>query len=131
MGQPRHHAERVNLLKKIQVAGGWKFAPVVERNGKILRDRVLARGYDEQHPEGSYYAEWHEAGERSRKAVGKFDAALDAARRKSLELKALPAGLLQPQPRHSPKQERLTIGAAIDSYLDFVDHHPSPAFPAR
>lgn len=62
-------------------------------------------------------------GRRCRRAVGQLEAALDAARRKSLELQAIRAGIVQPQPRESPVAERLTLGSAIDSYLDFVDHH--------
>jgi integrase/recombinase XerD len=107
MGRPRQYAERVNLLKKIHAADGWKLAPVVERNGKILRDHVLVAGRDELHSEGSYYLEWYESGSRRRRAVGKFDAALDAARRKSLELQAIRAGIVEPRQNESPKPERL------------------------
>jgi hypothetical protein len=40
----------------------WRFAPVAERNGKLLRDRVLIAGHEELRTEGSHYLEWYEAG---------------------------------------------------------------------
>jgi integrase/recombinase XerD len=131
MGRARQYAERVNLVKKIQHDGVWRFAPVAERHGKLLRDRVLISGREELHAEGSYYVEWYAAGQRRRLAVGRFEEALDAARRKSLEPNAIRAGIVQAAPTNgstnSRTKERLTIGAAIDDYLDFVQHHRSPA----
>jgi integrase len=128
MGRVRQYAERVNLLKKIHVGQTWKFAPVVERSGKVLRDHVLVSGRDEHHPEGNYFLEWYQAGKRRRLSAGKFDAALDAARRKSLELEAVREGIFQPieNANASGTEQRPTIGAAIDCYLDFVHHHRSP-----
>ena len=135
MGRIRQYAERVNLLKKIHIDGIWKFAPVAERNGKLLRDRVLISGREELHAEGGYYLEWYETGKRRRLAVGKFDEALDTARRKSLELNAIRAGIVQAQPQNSSassrKEDRLTIGSAIDAYLEFVQHHRSPRTNVR
>src|SRR5258708_38653956 len=52
------YADRVNLIKKIKTANGWRFAPVVpEANGR-LKDRVRINGKLEVHPEGAYYIEW-------------------------------------------------------------------------
>jgi integrase/recombinase XerD len=126
MGRSRQYAERANILKKIQLGQDWKFAPTVERNGKIVRDHVWVSGRDEHHPEGSYYLEWYQAGRRRRLSVGRFDAALDAARRKSLEIQAVRAGIVQSQEQPAAAEERLAIGAAIDSYLDFIEHQRSP-----
>ncbi|HSS99334.1 MAG TPA: hypothetical protein VLK33_20005, partial [Terriglobales bacterium] len=125
MGRVRQYAERANVLKKIYFGQGWKFAPVVEKNGKLVRDHVWISGRDTHHPEGSYYLEWYESGKRRRLSVGKFDAVLDAARRKSIEMQAVREGIIEPRERQAA-QERLTIGAAIDSYLDFIEHHRSP-----
>ncbi len=126
MGRSRQYAERANILKKVHLGQTWKFVPVVEKNGKILRDHVWVCGRDEHHPEGSYYLEWYEAGNRRRLSVGKFDAALDAARRKALEIQAVRAGIVPAPPSHAAAEERLTLGAAVDSYLEFIEHHRSP-----
>jgi integrase len=119
------YAERANILKKVRLGRSWNFARVVERRGKIVRDHVWVAGRAELHPEGNYYLEWYEGGKRRRAAVGKFDAVVEAARRKALEIRALRAGLIQPRERQAA-EERLTTGAAIDSYLDFIDHHRGP-----
>jgi hypothetical protein len=45
-----NYADRVNLIKKIKTASGWRFAPVVpEANGR-LKDRVRINGQIEVHP---------------------------------------------------------------------------------
>jgi integrase/recombinase XerD len=50
----RQYAERVNVIKMVKVNGKWPFARVVERNGRIIRDRVWVAGHEEHHPEGRY-----------------------------------------------------------------------------
>ena len=60
------YADRVNLIKKIKTANGWRFAPVVpEANGR-LKDRVRIDGQVEVHPEGAFTV-WYE---RDGAAVG-------------------------------------------------------------
>ncbi len=98
MARSRNYAERVNVLKKVQLNGSWKFVPVLERKGKIIRDHVLVAGRDEHHPEGSYYIEWYENSQRRKRCVGDFDEVLQAARQKSIELKARQAGIAIPDP---------------------------------
>jgi integrase/recombinase XerD len=38
MARAKLYAERVNIIKMVKVAGKWPFAPVVERNGRIIRE---------------------------------------------------------------------------------------------
>jgi integrase/recombinase XerD len=38
MARARQYAERVNIIKMVKFNGKWPFAPVVERNGRIVRD---------------------------------------------------------------------------------------------
>jgi integrase/recombinase XerD len=83
MARAKLYAERVNIIKMVKVAGRWLFAPVVERNGRIIRDRVWVSGHEEHHPEGRYYLEWYEAGRRRRQPVAKFEDLLPEARSKS------------------------------------------------
>jgi integrase len=135
---------RVNLIKKIKLGDDRRFAPAVpESNGK-LKDKVLIGEQIEVHPEGNYYIEWRENGRRLREKVFKEDA-IERARRKALELEAMKQGLIQPAPDElstrekatvtaeqadasaEPKREdlsnRITIGKAIDDYLDFIKAH--------
>ncbi len=114
------YADRVNLIKKIKVKDAWRFAPaVVESNGK-LKDRVRVNGAIEVHPEGTYYIEWREQGRRFRAAVDKDDA-IDQARRKAVELRAIREGLIaapEPPPvaptkRRSAKPSTTTCDSSI------------------
>ena len=121
MARSKQYAERVNILKKVRVGGVWKLASVLERNGKIVRDHVLISGHDEHHPEGGYYLEWYQEGKRRRQAVGDFSEVVEAARRKSIEVNAQKAGIIEASPE--PEQQRVTISQAIDEYLDFIKAH--------
>jgi integrase/recombinase XerD len=116
------YADRVNLIKKIKVNNAWRFAPVVpEPNGR-LKDRVRVNDIIETHPEGAYYIEWRERGKRCRISVAREDA-VDEARRKAVELRAIRDGLIaspEPNPRVVAKTP---IGHAIDEYLRFVRVH--------
>ncbi len=77
---------RVNVVKKVKVNGLWKFCSVViESNGK-LRDRVRINGHAEVHPEGVYFIEWRESGQRRRQAVQSRSEVLEQARLKAVEL---------------------------------------------
>jgi integrase/recombinase XerD len=122
------YADRVNLIKKIKTAKGWRFAPVVpEANGR-LKDRVRIDGKVEVHTEGAYYIEWRVGGRNGRRyrtAVAR-DEAIDQARRKAIELRAIRDGLIagpEPEPEVAPKT---TIGDAIDAYLRYVKMQRKP-----
>jgi integrase/recombinase XerD len=60
MPRPRQYADHVNVLKQAKVNDAWRFAPVVEKNGKIVRDQVKIAGKSERHPEGKYFIEWYD-----------------------------------------------------------------------
>ena len=92
LGKPKLYAHRVKILKYVKVGDAWRFANVVKRNGRIVRDHVLIAGRNEHHPEGSYYLEWYEHGKRHRKAVADFATVAEAARLKAIEVEALKAG---------------------------------------
>src|SRR6266478_2684863 len=114
---PRQYADRVNVIKRIKVNGKWPFAAVVEKSGKIVRDHVWISGRDEHHPEGRYYLEWYQDGKRRREAAGDFEQAIETARRKSIEIQAAKAGIVQPAaPRARSEETRIKIGVAIDQY---------------
>ena len=119
------YADRVNLIKKVKVGNAWRFAPVVpEPNGK-LKDRVRINGKIETHPEGAYYIEWRIGGRRGRRyrsAVPK-DEAIDQARRKAVELRAIGEGLIAVPELEPQVPAKVPIGKAIDDYLRFVRAH--------
>jgi integrase/recombinase XerD len=134
MARSRGYAERVNVLKKVLVHRIWKFVPVIERNGKIVRDHVLIAGRDEHHPEGSYYIEWYEGSRRRKQGVGGFDQVVMAARRKSIERNAHKAGIATAEViagdpygfAHSKADRRLPKDATIDTYLAYIRANRSP-----
>jgi hypothetical protein len=121
MARVKQYADRVNVIKRIKIGVKWPFAPVVERNGRIVRDRVWIKGQDEHHPEGRYYIEWYQDGGRRRKPVATFDLVLQTARAKSIELNARKAGILTSAqlPEIIPPA-RITTASAIDKYLEYV-----------
>ena len=96
MARAKQYADRVNVIKRIKLGSKWPFAPVVEHNGRIVRDHVWVAGRDEHHPEGRYYLEWYEAGKRRRKPVPKFEKLRRLPAQNPLNSNALKAGLLLP-----------------------------------
>jgi integrase len=126
MARARQYADRVNIIKMVKVGGKWRFARIVERNGRIIRDHVWVDGREEHHPEGRYYLEWYENGKRRRRPVESYDLLLPAARAKSIEVNAMKAGLITPPeaPVASPPT-RLTMDAAINQYLEYIRKHRS------
>ena len=119
------YADRVNLIKKIKVGSAWRFAPVVPESNGRLKDKVRVKGTVEVHTEGAYYIEWRERGKRCRVSVSREDA-VDQARRKAVELRAVRDGLIaapEPEPESAPKTK---IGDAIDAYLRYVRMQRKP-----
>ena len=121
MGWTRQYAGRVNVLKRIKIGNRWPFAAVVEKNGKMVRDHVWVSGQDEHHPEGRYHIEWYQEGKRRRQSVRDFADVLEAARRKSIEITAQKAGIVEAI--EESDRRRVTIGQAINEYLDFIKSH--------
>jgi hypothetical protein len=40
MARAKQYADRVNIIKRIKPGTKWPFAPVIERNGRIVRNHV-------------------------------------------------------------------------------------------
>lgn len=127
MGRTKQYADRVNVIKRVKINSKWPFAPVVEKNGKIVRDHVWISGRDEHHPEGVYYLEWYQEGKRRRQSAGNFEHAVEVARLKSIEIHASRAGIVPPPSLPgNGAAERIRTGDAITRYLDFVKERRSP-----
>ncbi len=124
--KPKQYANRVKILKYIKVGETWRFANIVERNGKIVRDHVTILGRDEHHTEGTYYLEWYEIdNRRRRKAVPNFADVAEQSRRKAIEVEAMRAGVIEHRtaPALGAAPGHIRVVVAIDNYLDFVKHH--------
>jgi len=120
-GKPKLYAHRVKILKYVKVGEAWRFANVVKRSGRMVRDHILITGRDEHHPEGSYYLEWYEHGKRHRKAVADFATVAEAARLKAIEVEALKAGVMsRPAQPAAINPNGITLAAAVDQYLAMV-----------
>jgi len=120
-GKPKLYAHRVKILKYVKVGEAWRFANVVKRSGRIVRDHILITGRDEHHPEGSYYLEWYEHGKRHRKAVADFATVAEAARLKAIEVEALKAGVMShPAQPATISPNGIALAAAVDQYLAMV-----------
>jgi integrase/recombinase XerD len=122
----KQYANRVKILKYVKVGEAWRFANVIERSGRIVRDHVVVAGRDEQHTEGTYYLEWYELdNRRRRKAVPTFSELIEEARRKSIEIEAMRAGVIAPPANVAPgvSTARMRVTTAIDTYLDYVKHN--------
>jgi integrase/recombinase XerD len=121
-GRAKPYTHRVKILKYVKAGDMWRFANVVERSGRIVRDRVLIAGCDEHHREGSYYLEWYEHGKRYRKAVADFATVAEAARLKAIEVEALKAGVMSRPPQPATiNTNGVTLTAAVDRYLAMVE----------
>ena len=136
MSRTRSYAQRVKILKYVKAGEKWRFANVVEKAGKVVRDHVLIAGRNEHHSEGTYYIEWYEVGNRRRrKAVPNFAELVAQARRKAIEIEAMRVGVMR-TPAAAARSSvsaaplrtrvpRLAVGTAIDKYLEFVENHRS------
>src|SRR5262249_11506386 len=93
LGSSNASKTRVNVLKKVKVNGQWKLCPVVVEATGRLKDRVRTNGRTEVHPEGVYYIEWRNNGQRRRQAIPNRNEVLEQARLKALELEAAKAGM--------------------------------------
>lgn len=104
----------VNVTKRIETQTGSRYCPVVvNSSGRIKSDWVVVNGNQERHPEGSYYLEWREKGQRKRLSVGK-DAvvAFNSQVRKVKELEARAEGLEVQLPKDDPNRAQLRSAMA-------------------
>jgi hypothetical protein len=62
MVEAKQYGERVNIVKYVRLEKKWRFAAVVEKRGRVIRDQVWIARRREYHPEGRYFLEWTKAG---------------------------------------------------------------------
>jgi len=111
---------RVNITKRIQTLKGRRYCPVVVTDsGGIQPDWVVVGGNKEKHPEGCYYLEWQENGQRKRQSVSN-DAtiAFNSKVSKIKELDARAAGI---DVRASDDStNRLELRTAMNAFLEKI-----------
>jgi integrase/recombinase XerD len=117
----------VKLLKQVKLPHRWVLSPALfDSRGRIRPDHVRVKGKDETHPEGSYFVEWWDRGERHREAVGpNAHDAVDKARVKEAQLTAERNGIIPAAPKPEPKPERTPLTSVLDDYVEYVRYHRS------
>jgi len=120
-------SSRVKLLKQVKINDKWILATALfDTKGRVRKDHVRVNGNDENHPEGSYFMEWWDQGQRHREAAGAHaqDAA-ERARIKQAELSAARNGIIPAAPVVEANPQRTTLWAALESYIEYVRYHRS------
>lgn len=123
------YSERVNIIKYVKDAKGWRFAPVVKRsNGSIHWDHVLIGGASQAHPEGKYFIEWREDGVRRRRSVGIIpsDILAEAQRQRAL-LDAKAAGVEVAESESKPATRQLLVADAAERFLRDTKMNKAPS----
>jgi len=121
----------VNVTKRVQIEGkGWRFCEVVvAANGKIKPNVVLIDGQEQVHPEGRYYIDFLQDGQRKRLAAGASAAEAATAADKQTRIltahkAATAAGISLPQAK--PPAGSRSLHDAVDAYLLEVQAHKKP-----
>ncbi len=110
----------VNITKRIDTPDGRRFCRVIfTPNGRIKPDWVEVDERQEKHPEGAYYLDWTEDGQRRRMAVGSDPTvAYNSLKKKQSELDAIARGLVVTDPVEEEENARLRLRAAIADFLE-------------
>ena len=118
----------VNITKRVRIEGkGWRFCEVVfGANRKIRPNAVLIDGKEQVHPEGRYYIDFLQDGQRKRLAAGATaaEAAIAAdqqTRTLTARRAAADAGITLPQSK-PPAGSRL-LKEAVETYLLEIQAH--------
>ena len=112
----------VNITKRIDTPDGRRFCPVIfSPNGRIKPDWVEVDERQEKHPEGAYYLDWTEDGQRRRMAVGPdATAAYNSLKKKQSEFEAIARGLVVTDPVEEEETARLRLRAAKADFLEDI-----------
>lgn len=114
---PRTAVNPVKVLKRIKARGRWILCQAVQDSNGRYNDRVRVEGKIEVHPEGRYYLEWRESGQRRREPVPSQGHVLDHARIKRLELEAAAAGIQLARISGSGRAATLAASTAMQASL--------------
>jgi len=113
----------VSVKMKIRLPNGERIyaKPVEHSNGKLKRFYALVNGKEEHHPEAVYTLVYRENRKLRTKAIGSgLDEIATAKREQESFLQAIAHGHIKS--KVAPVENRLTLKAAIDKYLE--DNEP-------
>ena len=112
---------QVNITKRIDTPEGRRFCPVIlGAGGRVKPDWVMVDDRQEKRPEGAYYLDWTEDGNRRRMAVGAdATAAYNSRNRKQSELDATAQGLVVTNP--IADDFRLRLRTAKEDFLEDIE----------
>ena len=118
----------VNITKRVRIEGkGWRFCEVVfGANRKIRPNAVLIDGKEQLHPEGRYYIDFLQDGQRKRLAAGASAAEATIAadqqtRTLTARRAAADAGITLPQSK--PAAGSRLLKEAVETYLLEIQAH--------
>ena len=111
----------VNITKRIDTRDGRRFSKVIlAPNGRIKPAWVEVDERQEKHPEGAYYLDWTEDGQRKRMAVGSdATAAYNSLKKKQSEFNAIARGLVVTDPIKE-ENARIRLSAAKADFLEDI-----------
>jgi len=118
----------VNITKRVRIEGkGWRFCEVVfGANRKIRPNAVLIDGKEQVHPEGRYYIDFLQDGQRKRLAAGATAAEATIAadqqtRTLTARRAAADAGITLPQSK--PAAGSRLLKEVVETYLLEIQAH--------
>ena len=104
---------RVNIVKQVKVEGKWTLRSIPKKKSGHYDWAAL--------PDGDYFVEWREDGQRRRQPAGNTAAqAMEEQRRKRHELEARSLGLAPQNGTSVPAAEPPSLRKLIDRYLDQI-----------
>ena len=102
---------RVNILRQVRTEKGWRNAALPRKQDGRIKWPTRGR----------YLIEWRDNGRRLRQAAGVTPAeALEAQKRKRLELDARKSGLSVLDPEEKVQADALPLTAVIDKFLQDI-----------
>ena len=127
-GCPGGDVALVNITNRVRIEGkGWRFCEVVfGANRKIKSNAVLIDGKEQLHPEGRYYIDFLQDGQRKRLAAGASAAEATIAadqqtRTLTARRAAADAGITLPQTK--PAAGSRLLKEAVETYLLEIQAH--------
>ena len=109
----------VNLTKRVKTPDGLRYCTVAySANGRLKAHYVKINGREQYHPEGSYYLDWYEAGDkRQRRCVGKNALRAEAEYRQQEQRLTAKAASLKAGLKIVDETGQIKIADAVTAYL--------------
>lgn len=110
---------RVNIVKQIKIDGNWVLRSIPKKPSGAYDWTAL--------PEGTYFIEWRDCGQRKREPVGiTASQALEAQRKKRHSLEGRRWSIRTPAAEQSVDASNSPLLALIDRYLEQIETLKKP-----